>query len=103
MSYQRTRVQTKDGDVVLSEIQVEFLRFCCMDMPYWQIAEHMGKMPRTIDGYRDEMFDLLEVGSRVGIVLWCFKSGFIKPKDVHLYVYKKKNRRGKKDRRGNTL
>lgn len=104
MTYARTRVTQKDGeDYILSEIQIEFLRLCCQDMPYWQIAEQMGKMPRTIDGYRDEMMDLLKVGSRVGIVLWCFKSGFMKPKDIKLYVYKKRNRRGGKSRRGYKL
>ncbi len=86
---------------------MEFLRLCCKDMPYWQIAEHMGKMPRTIDGYRDQMFDLLEVGSRTEIILWCFKSGFLKVKDIKMVRYLRTSKKHKdkirRDRRGKEI
>ena len=76
-------------------------------MPYWQIAEHMGKMPRPIDGYRDRMFDLLEVGSRTGIILWCFKSGFLKVKDIKMIRYQRTSKKHKdkihRDRRGKEI
>lgn len=94
MTYQRRTVRIQTGqDYILSDREIEFLKLCCKDMPYWQIAEHLGVMPRTIDGYRNEMMDLLEVGSRVGIVLWCFASGFIKPKDIKMIRYRRAKKR----------
>ena len=95
MTYQTTRVKTAEGDYILSEQQIDFLRFYCKDVPYAKIADWMGVMVRTVDGYRDEMFDLLEVRSRTGIILWCFKSGLVKPKYIKMIRYKKRDRRGK--------
>jgi DNA-binding CsgD family transcriptional regulator len=89
----KKRVADGAGDFVLNKKEVQFLELCCQDIPYWQIAERMGKSRRTIDGYRDILFEALEVRSRTGLVLWCFKTGFFKVKDIRLNTYK---REGKK-------
>lgn len=67
-----------------------FLRLCCQDIPYREIAKKMRKSPRTIDGYRDDLFIKLRVRSRTGLVLWSFKVGFLKRKDIQLTVQRKK-------------
>ena len=88
----KKRLAEGGGDFTLTEKEIEFLRFCCQDIPYREIAERMGKSPRTIDGYRDVLFCLLEVRSRTGLVLWCFKSGMVKVKDIDLRTRKKKKK-----------
>ena len=94
MTYKRTRVKSPEGEqYILSEQQVDFLKYCCQDIPYRLIARWMGKSPRTIDGYRDEMFWLLQVRSRTGIVLWCLKSGFLKVPDIKLTPFKRKKKK----------
>lgn len=87
-------VDFKDGHriITLNRGERDFLRLCCSDMPYWQIAEKMGKSLRTIDGYRDALFTKLRVGSIVGLVLWCFKIGFFKRSDIKLKRRQRKSR-----------
>jgi DNA-binding CsgD family transcriptional regulator len=70
--------------ISLKEKEADFLRLCCLDIPYWKIARRMGKSPRTIDGYRDALFLKLRVRSRIGLILWCFKTGFVKIKEIRL-------------------
>ncbi len=46
-------------------------------MTYKEIAEKMHVSPRTVDGYRDELFERLNVKSRVGLVLFAIKNGIV--------------------------
>lgn len=58
----------------LNEKEKEFLRLCCSEMTYKEIAEKMYLSPRTIDGYREQLFGKLQVKNRVGLVLFAIKS-----------------------------
>lgn len=61
----------------LNEKHIEFLKYAATEMTYKEIAEHMYLSPRTIDGYRDELFEKLCVKSRVGLVLFAIKNGIV--------------------------
>jgi two-component system invasion response regulator UvrY len=54
---------------------IEFLKLVCTEMTYKQIAERMCLSPRTIDGYRDELFAELGLKTRVGLVLFAIRNG----------------------------
>jgi len=60
-------------DVSLTEKELIFLRLICSDKSYREIAEEMCLSVRTIDGYRDSLFQKLNVESRVGLVLYSIK------------------------------
>lgn len=62
----------------LNDREKEFLRWLCTDKSYKEIAAEMFLSPRTIDGYRDSLFDKLKVSSRVGLVLFAIKHGITK-------------------------
>jgi two-component system, NarL family, invasion response regulator UvrY len=62
----------------LNEREIEFLKLACTEMTYKQIAEQMCLSPRTIDGYRDALFEKLNLKSRVGLVLFAIKNGIMK-------------------------
>lgn len=53
----------------LNETELQFLKLACSDLTYKQIAAKMNKAERTIDGYRESLFDKLNVQSRVGMAL----------------------------------
>ncbi|OQP58319.1 DNA-binding response regulator [Niastella vici] len=57
--------------------ELEFLRFACSDLTYKQIAGEMCLSERTIDGYRDSLFEKMKVQSRVGMVLEALRTGLI--------------------------
>jgi DNA-binding NarL/FixJ family response regulator len=44
-------------------------------MTYKEIADKMFVSPRTIDGYRDALFEKLHVKTRVGLVMYAIKHG----------------------------
>lgn len=68
-------------DGKLSDREIEFLSHVCTEMTYKEIADKMGVTPRTIDGYRDELFQKLDIKSRMGLALYAVKHGLI-PKDI---------------------
>jgi two-component system, NarL family, invasion response regulator UvrY len=61
----------------LNSREIEFLKLACTEMSYKEIAEKMFLSPRTIEGYRDSLFEKLNLRSRVGIVLFAIKNGIV--------------------------
>src|SRR5690606_29508172 len=57
--------QTEDERQNLTERELEFLQNCCSEMTYKEIAEKMFVSPRTVDGYRESLFQKLNISSRV--------------------------------------
>lgn len=62
---------------MLSEKELEFLRLASTDLTYKEIASTLKITPRTIDGYRDALFDKLDVKSRVGLAIYAVKNGIV--------------------------
>ncbi len=60
-----------------SPTEIEFLKLASSDMTYKEIAQKMNMTPRAIDGYRDTLFDKLEVKSRVGLAIYGLKNGIV--------------------------
>lgn len=62
----------------LNEREIDFLKLAATELTYKEIAEQMHLSPRTIDGYRDALFEKLNIKSRVGLVLFAIKNGLVK-------------------------
>ena len=71
----------EDGDVrnlvQLNEREIDFLKYACTEMTYKEIADKMFLSPRTIDGYRDALFEKLNLKTRVGLVMYAIKNGIV--------------------------
>lgn len=63
--------------VQLSEKETEFLKYVCTELTYKDIAEKMHMSPRTIENYRDILFERLEVRSRIGLAMFAIKNGLV--------------------------
>jgi two-component system invasion response regulator UvrY len=61
----------------LSTKQKEFLRYACTEMVYEEIADKMCVSPRTIDGYRDVVFERFNTKSRIGLVLYAIRNKLV--------------------------
>lgn len=57
--------------------EFEFLQMACSELTYKEIADKMCISPRTVDGYRENLFYKLDVKSRVGMVLFAIKNGIV--------------------------
>jgi DNA-binding NarL/FixJ family response regulator len=65
------------GISLMSDREKIFLQLTCSEMTYNEIAAKMFLSPKTIDGYRDSLFEKLNVRSRVGLALFAVKHGFV--------------------------
>lgn len=55
----------------------QFLELACSELTYAEIADKMCLSPKTIDGYRNSLFEKLKVKSRVGLVLFAIKNRLV--------------------------
>jgi DNA-binding NarL/FixJ family response regulator len=62
----------------LNEREREFLKYACTELTYKEIADQLHVSPRTVDGYRDALFEKLMVKTRVGLVLFALRSGIVR-------------------------
>ena len=63
--------------IKLNEREITFLKLACTEYTYKEIADKMFVSSRTVDGYRDSLFEKLNVKSRVGLVMYAIKNGII--------------------------
>ncbi len=63
--------------IKLNQRELEFLRLAGSELTYKEIADQMCVSARTVDGYRDQLFDKLQIKSRVGLVLYAIKNKLI--------------------------
>lgn len=68
----------REKDVALNDREKIFLQLASSDLTYKQISAEMHLSERTIDGYRDALFEKLNVQSRVGMVLEGIRRGIVR-------------------------
>ena len=61
----------------LTPKEKEFLRLICSEITYKDIAAKMFVSPRTVDDYRNALFEKLKVKSRVGLVMYAIRNGLV--------------------------
>ncbi len=61
----------------LNDRETEFLKLACTELTYKEIANKMFVSPRTIDSYRDALFEKLNIKTRVGLVMYAIKNGIV--------------------------
>lgn len=54
--------------------ELEFLKLCCSELTYKEIADKMFISPRTVDNYREALFTKLNLKSRTGLVLYAIQN-----------------------------
>ncbi|UOE49653.1 response regulator transcription factor [Mucilaginibacter sp. SMC90] len=72
-----TNFNSKLENIKLNPREIEFLRFTGTELTYKEIAEAMNISVRTVDSYRDQLFEKLQIKSRVGLVLYSIKNKLI--------------------------
>ena len=67
-------LQNGKSQLIVNSREMEFLSHCCEDCNYSEIAKKMGVSPRTVDGYRDSLFDKLQIKTRVGLAVYAIRN-----------------------------
>ncbi len=77
----RSRFERQRAAVIerLTERELEFIRLVCdeNEYTYEMIADRMDVHRRTLDGYRESIFNKFSIKSKVGLVLFAFKWGLV--------------------------
>jgi len=68
-----------DEQMVLKDREIEFLKLACTEMTYKEVADKMFLSPKTIDGYRNNLFIKLNVRNRVGLVMYAIRNKIYTP------------------------
>ncbi len=65
----------KNGETALSEKETDFLKLCCTEKSYKEIADAMHITPRAVEALRSNLFEKLQTLSRVGLVMYAIRNG----------------------------
>lgn len=63
--------------VQLNDREREFLKYACTELTYKEIADKICVSPRTVDSYRDGLFEKLHLKTRVGLVMYAIRHGIV--------------------------
>ncbi len=69
--------EEKKPTIKLNDREMEFLQHACSEMTYKEISEKMFVSPRTVESYRDQLFEKLGLKTRVGLVLYAIRTGLV--------------------------
>ncbi len=70
-------VDVNPDEIKISDKEKEFLRLTCTEMSYKEIADRMFVSPRTIDDYRNALFEKLNVKTRMGLAMYAIKNKLV--------------------------
>lgn len=62
---------------LLNEQELQFLKLSCSELTYKEIAGEMNLSPRMVDGLRDQLFNRLNIKSRVGLAMFAIRHGLV--------------------------
>jgi len=77
LGYRRRAQQANDEMPDITAREKEFLTHACSDLTYKEIAALMFLSERTVDGYRDSLFQKFNVKSRVGMALEAIRRNLV--------------------------
>ncbi|MDH7445444.1 response regulator transcription factor [Aquimarina sp. 2201CG14-23] len=69
----------KENKVILKDREMEFIKHACTEKTYKEIASDMFLSPKTIEGYRDSIFEKLNLKNRTGLVIYAIKNKIFIP------------------------
>ncbi len=70
-------IQDKTILTTINDKEIEFLKHICSEMTYEDIAAVIGKSTRTVEGYRDALFQKLKLKNRTELALFAIRSGLV--------------------------
>lgn len=69
--------ETEDSlnSIKISDREKDFLKHATTEMSYKEISDKMFCSPRTVESYRDSLFEKLNLKTRVGLAVYAIKNG----------------------------
>lgn len=76
--FKSIHTKKEEAKILISDREKQLLSYICTEKTYQQIAAEMFLSPKTIDGYRNSLFQKLDITSRVGLAMYAVKNGYYK-------------------------
>ncbi|MBW2936619.1 response regulator transcription factor [Aureisphaera sp. CAU 1614] len=70
---------SEENKIVFKEREMIFIKYACTEMTYREIAEKMFLSTKTVEGYRDAVFEKLKLRNRTGLVIYAIKNKIFIP------------------------
>lgn len=64
-------------NVKFTSSEIDFMKMACTEMTYKEMAISLAISERTVDGYRERLFNKLNVKSRIGLVLYAIRNNIV--------------------------
>lgn len=61
----------------LTEREIEFVRHCCEELTFQEIAQQMNITIKTVNRYKENVCEKLSIKSRTGIILFAMNTGLV--------------------------
>lgn len=74
--FRKIRSDKNEDKILISKREKELLKWIGSDLTYHEIADRMFLSPKTIDGYRNTLFQKLDIKSRTSLAIYAVKHGF---------------------------
>lgn len=69
---------SRDVLSMITDREKEFLQYAITELTYKEIGERMHCSTRTVEGYRNTLFEKLDLRTRTGLVVYAIKHGIVK-------------------------
>ena len=63
--------------IQITEREAEFLKLICTELTYKEIAEKMMISNRTVEHYRERLFEKLNLKTRIGLAMFAVRNGVV--------------------------
>ena len=70
--------QVKNNLLEFTQKEIEILQLFCTELSYKEIATKLGLSGRTVESYRDILFEKTGINTRIGLILFAIKNGVVK-------------------------
>lgn len=80
MKQSQTEIEEQELNFRVSDRELMFLQLVCdkEEYTYDNIADIMQVHRRTVDGYRESLFEKFKIKSKTGLVMFAIKHGFVR-------------------------
>lgn len=69
--------KTQLNEPLITDRDLVFLKCLCAQQSYQDIATQMGVSVRTVEGYRDQLFEKLNIRNKIGLVIYAIKNKLV--------------------------
>ncbi|MAN59745.1 MAG: DNA-binding response regulator [Flavobacteriaceae bacterium] len=74
---QSLHTEREEEQPEFKEKEITFMKLASTEMTYKEIAKEMNLSPKTVDGYRQDVFNKLKVRNRIGMVIYALKHKYV--------------------------